>query len=500
MQEIIKLPFFTYRYWLFESKGRIATTIGSVNITPMPNLSEAIAAFKSLYFEKTGNEFGADVFVKKPGKYNQMPVDHATLNGQALKHGKKTEYSTSTSTLSEPMYNLIDLIFDVNVMESTWISFDLDLNKMPLGKINGQQIRNAMDVLREIETLLRKKNGTSSNHLVDATNKFYSLIPHNFGVGRPPLMNTKEMINKKYEMLSDMQQMDITYNILIEKIEVEMNPVDIYYRKLNSMVDITDLDKDCDEYKEISSYVKNTTLRNQANRSGIELLHVFKILRHEEIERFARFEGTANRKLLFHGTRLTNIVGIMTNGLKLPQRGCMFRKGIFFSDSVSKSANFCGPSILNDDTFMLLCEVALGRCEDARAISSSGSDDRPNIDSLQRLGSYNPRTNHVRPDGLIVPNGRLELRDPTNSLRSFNEYIVYDESRVKIKYLIKIKIDESPLDQIIPNPLNLANPANLLNPINLPNLVIAAIRNRPFNQLNLPDPPNAANLPNLPPG
>lgn len=464
----------------------------------MPNLFEAIAAFKNLYLEKTGNEFGAEVFVKKPGKYNQMPVDHATLNGQALNHGKKIEYSMSTSTLSEPIYNLIDLIFDVNVMESTWISFDLDLNKMPLGKINSQQIQNALDVLREIESLLRKTNGTSSKQMVDATNKFYSLIPHNFGVGRPPLLNTKEMINKKYEMLSDMQQMDITCNILIEKIEEEMNPVDIYYRKLSSMVDITDLDKDCDEYKEIGSYVKNTTLRGQANRFNIELLHVFKILRHEEIERFARFEGTANRKLLFHGTRLTNIVGIMTNGLKLPQRGGMFRKGIFFSDSVSRSVHFCGPSISTVDTFMLLCEVALGRCEDARAIRSYGIDDRP--DSFQRLGSYNPRTNHVRPDGLIVPNGELELRDPSNNFGSFNEYILYDESRVKIKYLIKIKINESPLDQIIPNPLNLANPANLLNPMNLPNLVIAAIRNRPFNPLNLPDPPNAANPPNLPPG
>ena len=38
----------------------------------------------------------------------------------------------------------------------------------------------------------------------------------------------------------------------------------------------------------------------------------------------------------------------------------MFGKGIYFSDMVSKSANYCFPSENNPHGFLLLCDVALG--------------------------------------------------------------------------------------------------------------------------------------------
>lgn len=114
----------------------------------MSSLSEATTSFKSLYLEKTGNVFGTKNFVKKPGKYNEMPVDREILNKEGLKQSKTIEYSMSTSTLSEPVYKLIQWLFDVVEIETTMISFDSDLNKMPLGKISSEQIGNAMKVLR----------------------------------------------------------------------------------------------------------------------------------------------------------------------------------------------------------------------------------------------------------------------------------------------------------------------------------------------------------------
>ena len=104
------------RFWLFVSKGRIATNIGSISITPYSNKSEAITAFNSLYLEKTGNEFGTNEFVKKPGKYNQMHVDYGIENDVVLKAGGEIEYSVSTSRLSPALFNLIELLFDVDIM------------------------------------------------------------------------------------------------------------------------------------------------------------------------------------------------------------------------------------------------------------------------------------------------------------------------------------------------------------------------------------------------
>lgn len=459
---------------MFESKGRIATEIGSVNLTPMPNLAKAIVAFKTLYLEKTGNVFGTKEFVKMPGKYNQMPVDHEILNNEVRKQCKTIEYSMSSSMLREPLYKLIQLLFDVTEIESTMISFDLDLNKMPLGKISVDQIKSAMKVLKEIEKLLRDKKDSTSKKIVDATNQFYSLIPHNFGVRRPPVLNTKETIDKKYEMLSDMKQMEITYNILNENIDDGKNVVDIHYRRLMGTVEFTDLDKECDEYNEINRYVTNTT--STEGSSSIELLHVFKISRHEEVERFAPFDGTPNRKLLFHGTRLTNIVGIMTNGLKLPEYGGgRLGKGIYFADAVSKSIGYCRSS--NENALMLLCEVALGNCEISSAnqrFQHINVDNDAGADSVQGLGFNSPGTVDVRPDGLIVPNGALVYRNAQNAFALFNEYAVYNESRVKIRYLLKLKVgprqggDEGGV-RIIPNLWNLQNVLNLANPPNPPN-------------------------------
>lgn len=424
---------------MFESKGRIATEIGSFNLRSMGSLSEAIATFKTLYHEKTGNTFGTNKFVKQPGKYNEMPIDHQIPSKEVLTQYKPIEYSLSSTTLSEPMFKLIQLLFDVVELQSTMIAFDLDMDKMPLGKITGQQMQDALKVLRNIEKLLRKTE-PCSNNIVDKSNEFYSLIPHNFGTTRPPLLNTREIVNKKIEMLSDMRQMEITYNILQENPEDRQNTVDIHYRRLNAMAEISDLDKGCDEYNEIERYVRNTTLTN----GQLQLLDVFKISRGGETERFARFEGTPNRKLLFHGTRLTNIVGIMSNGLKMPEhRPGSFGDGIYFADTVSKSAGFC--RVTSDIGLMLLCEVALGRCKIIdianRAFDYHNRHNLDGEDSMQALGVFSTRATTVRPDGLIIPNGELERRMIENANRGdhLNEYVVYDESRVKIRYLLKLK-------------------------------------------------------------
>ena len=69
--------------------------------------------------------------------------------------------------------------------------------------------------------------------------------------------------------------------------------------------------------------------------------------------------------LLWHGSRLTNYVGILSKGLKIapleaPSTGYMFGKGIYFADMVSKSANYCLATQINNIGLVLLCEVALG--------------------------------------------------------------------------------------------------------------------------------------------
>lgn len=68
---------------------------------------------------------------------------------------------------------------------------------------------------------------------------------------------------------------------------------------------------------------------------------------------------------LWHGSRTSNFIGIISEGLRIappdaPSSGYMFGKGIYFSDIPSKAANYCHPKEENPEGLILLCEVALG--------------------------------------------------------------------------------------------------------------------------------------------
>ncbi|VDP07623.1 unnamed protein product, partial [Schistosoma curassoni] len=65
--------------------------------------------------------------------------------------------------------------------------------------------------------------------------------------------------------------------------------------------------------------------------------------------------------LLWHGSRLTNWVGILGRGLQIappeaPSSGYMFGKGVYFADCSSKSANYVYPTQANNVGLMIVCE------------------------------------------------------------------------------------------------------------------------------------------------
>jgi poly [ADP-ribose] polymerase len=95
------------------------------------------------------------------------------------------------------------------------------------------------------------------------------------------------------------------------------------------------------------------------------LVNLFEVQSEMEDNRFNKTIN--NRTLLWHGSRLTNFVGILSQGLRIappeaPVTGYMFGKGVYFADMSSKSANYCFTSPDSNTGILLLCEVALGTC------------------------------------------------------------------------------------------------------------------------------------------
>jgi hypothetical protein len=116
--------------------------------------------------------------------------------------------------------------------------------------------------------------------------------------------------------------------------------------------------------------------------------------------------------LLWHGSRVSNYVGILSQGLRIappeaPVSGYLFGKGIYFADMASKSLNYCYPN--NQVGLALLCEVALGDIEEFHDFDSEARQ------KTLANGKHTAKGCSVREplhcdciDGIVVPNGVLQ--------------------------------------------------------------------------------------------
>lgn len=156
-------------------------------------------------------------------------------------------------------------------------------------------------------------------------------------------------------MLQTLEDIQVFTKILDEgKISSDINELDSNYLKLNTT--ITPVPKGA-TYDLLQKYVKNTHATTHTAYK-LEIMDIYEINKEIESKRFK--EEIGNKWLLWHGSRLTNYVGILSQGLRIappeaPVTGYMFGKGVYFADMVTKSANYCFTSRENNVGMLLLC-------------------------------------------------------------------------------------------------------------------------------------------------
>ena len=92
-------------------------------------------------------------------------------------------------------------------------------------KASVNPVTGSLLIFYDSETLSRDK-------LMELTNQFYTLIPHNFGRNRPPLIDSAEMLKKKMNMLEALADIEIAAH-LVEgtKDEEEINQLTKRYEQ-----------------------------------------------------------------------------------------------------------------------------------------------------------------------------------------------------------------------------------------------------------------------------
>lgn len=375
--------------------------------------------------------------------------DHPQLNDSGKETAKKLEVASAECMLDKRIQTFIALISNIEMMTETMKDFNIDLKRMPLGKISKKQIKEGFETLKKIAKKI--SDNSVKENFTQLSSIFYTYVPVSVGrTSTPPIINNEKTVEKYVDMLQVLSDLEIAGSILDKKNLSEfgkMHRYDRIYKQLK--IDLTPImvDSKSKEYKMITTYVNNTVAPTH-NYYTLEVLDAIKVNREEEN---ARFNDYGNNVLLFHGSRVANYMGILSQGLRInnnaPKTGSMFGPGSYFSNCATKSANYCYASPSNNEAIMLLCMVSLGKTYNK--LGSEYITYLPNEKNHSTWGQGKSTTNpkeaiKIKEDGtkrvILVPYGKLIDSDVKGSLL-YDEFIVYKENQVKIKYAIRLKFN-----------------------------------------------------------
>jgi poly [ADP-ribose] polymerase len=160
-------------YQLFRSWGRVGTSIGGSKLEGYgASKAAAKAGFTTLFLEKTGNnwEHRSHGFVKQPNKFYPLEIDYSnTGEGEGEDSAVSLKGVGSQSLLHPAIQDLVRLFFDVENMKKAMMEFEIDMKKMPLGKLSRRQMHSAYSVLTELQKELA--GAASPARILDASNR-----------------------------------------------------------------------------------------------------------------------------------------------------------------------------------------------------------------------------------------------------------------------------------------------------------------------------------------
>uniref|UniRef100_A0A673X7R0 Poly [ADP-ribose] polymerase n=1 Tax=Salmo trutta TaxID=8032 RepID=A0A673X7R0_SALTR len=410
------------------------------------DLLQAKDLFKNKFLDKTKNEWAHRAnFEKVAGKYDMVFMDYST-NGKeepplaALSQRKP-------SKLDVKVQSLLELICDIKAMEECVLEMKFDTRKAPLGKLTTEQIRAGYSALKKIEECVKRKG--SSRELQEACNQFYTRIPHDFGLRTPPIIRSEEELKEKIALLEALSDIQIAVKMVQSSAYGDEHPLDRQYNALQCQ--LQPLSSCSQEYQVIERYLQTTHAPTHSD-FNMTVLDIFSVDREGEKNGF--LSQLHNRMLLWHGSRLSNWVGILSQGLRVappeaPVTGYMFGKGIYFADMSSKSANYCFANQRNKTGLLLLSEVALGDSNELLAADYEAAKLPAGKHSTKGLGQTSPDPrNAVTLDGVTVPMGpgmKTGVGAGGGYSLLYNEFIVYNPAQTHMRYLLRVQFNYSSL-------------------------------------------------------
>ncbi|NWH28821.1 PARP3 polymerase, partial [Grus americana] len=318
------------------------------------------------------------------------------------------------------------------------LSLRPDVKKMPLSK---QQIAKGFQVLEKLEAALQEQPPQAAR-LEDLSSRFYTIIPHNFGRARPPPINSPDLLRAKKDMLLVLADIELAQSLQAQKVKEEeekeevLHPLDQDYALLCCQLSL--LDPASREYQLIQNNVTQTGHK-------LRILNIWQVARDGEDERFKAHDLLEHRRLLWCGTNVAVIAAILKSGLRImPHSGGRVGKGIYFTSENSKSA--CSVGCTSKKVgIMFLVEVALGKPYRITSDDPTLCQPPAGYDSVLACGRTEPdpaQDEEVLLDGkkVLVCQGKpIPMPAYKDSSFSQSEYLIYQESQCRVRYLVQLQ-------------------------------------------------------------
>ncbi|KAI4944489.1 hypothetical protein J4E86_009548 [Alternaria arbusti] len=452
----------SYRTWT--RWGRVGDR-GQMKMLGDGSLSNAMQEFEKKFKDKSGLKWANRGDEPKAGKYayversyNPDSDDDDDGDADAGADAGETNGVTPDSTLSPPVQDLMKLIFNQDYFNQTMTALNYDANKLPLGKLSKGTIARGFQTLKDLSVLIDENDNDSRAEVERLSNQYFSLIPHAFGRNRPPVIRDITLLKKEIELLESLSDMKETAAMLKDQLKdkSDVNKLDKQFQGLG-MNEMTPLQHKSREFVEIDEYLNNS--KGKTHHVSYKVQEIFRIERQGEFDRFDKSKYAkiaSNRRLLWHGSRVTNYGGILGQGLRIappeaPVSGYMFGKGIYLADMSSKSANYCASYNSGGTALLLLCEAELGNPmheltnasytagEDAinKGLHSTFGMGQTGPKKWKDAGCVNPALRGCMMPDVSTPPGATNV---PNAYLQYNEYIAYDVAQVKLRYLLRVQM------------------------------------------------------------
>ncbi|KAK9673954.1 hypothetical protein RND81_12G201100 [Saponaria officinalis] len=401
-------------------------------VGPHSSAFMAIQEFEEIFYMKTKNHWSdRKNFVSYPKSYTWLEMNYLRKD-----QGQLSLPCAVKGTFGPRVEKFMSLICNFSMMKQQMTNIGYDVEKLPLQNLSKSTISKAYDVL----TLIAEVIGESNRVLLEElSGEFYTIIPHVFGekMLRQFVIDTHQKLRSKLEMVESLGEIEHATKLLRNCAGPQEDVMFAQYKLLRCA--LAPVEATTEEFQMIEKYMTNT-----ARHTTAKIVEIFKVSKEGENDRFKKYARKKNRMLLWHGSRLTNWLGILSQGLRIapkqvPLSGASFGRGLYFADMFDKSVSYCFRNSGGDHStgILLLCEVALG---DMLELSGAQRIQHlpPGKLSVKALGRTAPSEYQVLKDGVIIPTGKAVTDTSRTMGIMHNEYIVYNEDQVRMRYIVQV--------------------------------------------------------------